>query len=200
MLALLLAVAVSSAQAPPQLFEPAVVRPGRQVQAVVLGPVFDRLFMCADHPEGPNTPGLGDAFGTDCVLVGGLETGIFRLFRTDGMTNEDWYTWRADVLAPFDGVVVRVAVNDETNLPGKMGDSLASSILIKRKDGVHVLYAHVTDIRVKAGERVRQGQVMGVAGNNGRSPAPHIHIGAFKGKQPLQIRWDQRLAGRMPGF
>ena len=200
MLALLMAVAVSSAGAPVQLFETAKVPPGREVRAVILGPVFDRLFMCADHPEGPNTPGLGDAFGTDCVVVGGLETGIFRLFRTDGATNEDWYTWRAPVLAPFDGVVVRVAVNDEVNRPGTMGDDLASSILVKRKDGVHVLYAHVMDIKVKAGDKVRQGQIMASAGNNGRSPAPHIHIGAFKGQQPLQIRWDQRLAGRMPGF
>ena len=200
MLALLMAAAVTSALAPPQLFEPAKVPPGRAVQAVILGPVFDRLFMCADHPEGPNTPGLGDAFGTDCVVVGGLDSGIFRLFRTDGAKNEDWYTWRADVLAPFDGVIVRVAVNEQTNTPGQMGDGAASSVLIRRKDGVHVLYAHVTDIRVTVGERVRQGQVMAIAGNNGRSPAPHIHVGAFKGSQPLQIRWDQRLEGRMPGF
>ena len=61
----------------------------------------------------------GDALGADCVIQSGLPqdgaSGFVRPFRTDGSTNEDWYGWNAQVLAPFDGVVVRLNVNAAAN-------------------------------------------------------------------------------------
>jgi len=173
---------------------------GQSVQAVVLYPLFDHPFLCRDHPEGDGG-GLGDAFGDDCMVMGGLDAGGYpRLFRTDGKTNADWYGWGAAVLAPFDGVVRQVRVNPEVNRPGVTGSSPASQIVFERNDGLIVAYAHIASPRVRAGDRVTAGQVVAVDGNNGASEAPHVHVGAFRGRVPFQIRWDQRAEGQLPAF
>jgi hypothetical protein len=37
--------------------------------------------------------------------------GMMRFYRTDGATNEDWYSWHVEVHAPFDGIVIEIGVN-----------------------------------------------------------------------------------------
>src|SRR5690554_1073658 len=78
-----------------------------EIEAVVLGPLFRQSFVCSEHHDG-QMPWAGDALGTDCMVTGGLNqaVGFMRLYRTDGLTNEDWYGWGAEVLAPADGEVV----------------------------------------------------------------------------------------------
>ena len=133
--------------------------------------------------------------------MGGLDQGGFpHLFRTDGRTNADWYGWGAAVLAPFDGVVRQVRINPVTNRPGVPGSSPASQIVFERADGLIVAYAHIADPRVGVGDSVKAGQVVAVDGNNGAAEAPHVHVGAFRGRVPFQIRWDQRAEGRLPAF
>ena len=170
------------------------------VEAVLLYPLFDHPFLCRDHPESDGG-GLGDAFGTDCMVMGGKDEGGFpRLFRTDGRTNVDWFGWGAAVLAPFDGVVRQVRVNPVVNQPGVPGSSPASQIVFQRADGLIVAYAHIADSRVKVGDSVKAGQVVAVDGNNGAAEAPHVHVGAFRARMPFQIRWDQRAEGKLPAF
>jgi len=62
---------------------------------------------------------------------------------------------------------------------------------------MNVLYAHIADVRVKEGDSVKAGQPIAKVGNNGFGRAPHIHIGAFKGEMPLQIRWDLRAMAKL---
>ena len=141
---------------------------------------------------------LGDALGTDCTVFDSLRGGqdpagwFAKAYRTDGKTNEDWYGWQQPVLAPFDGTVLEVHLNPVTNAPGDPNPKPASRIVFVRTDGTHVMYGHVNDVRVRKGERVRAGQPVARVGNNGYARAPHIHIGAWRGKTPLQIRFDLR--------
>ena len=182
----------SSAAEPPKA--------GQPIEAVVLYPLFERPFFCKDHAEG-DAIGLGDALGTDCMVMGGLENGGYpRLYRTDGSTNDDWFGWHAPVLAPFDGVVKMVRVNPVVNRPGVKGSSPAGQIVFQRADGLIVAYAHIIDARVKVGDRVLAGQVVAVDGNNGAAQAPHVHVGVFRNHTPYQIRWDQRAEGKLPAF
>ena len=60
-----------------------------------------------------------------------------------------------------------------------------------------VLYAHVADVTVAAGDRVSAGQPVARLGNNGISRLPHIHIDAYRGATALQVRWDLRAMGRV---
>jgi murein DD-endopeptidase MepM/ murein hydrolase activator NlpD len=56
----------------------------------------------------------------------------------------------------------------------------------------------VMEIRVRKGDRVTSGQVVAVDGNNGTAKMPHVHVGAYLGSTPLQIRWDLRAEGQVP--
>lgn len=175
---------------PSGLFEP--IAPGEKIETVTLRPIFDKYYLCGEHPAGSLTV-TGDALGTDCQIqdsTAGEGPAFARPYRTDGRTNADWYGWHANVLAPVDGTVAGVFVNAATNVPGELGQPPASMVLIERADGVTVLLAHIDGPEVKAGDRVRRGQKIGLVGNNGMSRNPHIHIGAYKGRTPLQIRWD----------
>lgn len=178
----------------PNLFGKAVVAPRAAIEAVVISPLFNRRFTCVDHPEGEVTE-LGDALGTDCLILGGFadkDSGYFRLFKSDGKHNPDWYGWHAPVLSPMNAEVVGIYRNPVTNTPGHLQPALPSFIVFKRSDDVIVVYAHVADIRVKIGDHVTAGQIVALDGNNGFARAPHIHVGAYRGVTPLQIRWDQR--------
>jgi len=165
---------------------------------ITIAPLFYKPFACAQHPNGQLSD-PGDALGSDCFVLGGLggPSGFMRLFKTDGVENEDWYGWHVEVHAPFDGVVTEVAINRVTNKPGTEGKPPPGYIKFQRTDGAVVVYVHLDDIRVRPGDRVSVGQVVAIDGNNGFARMPHVHVGAYLGKTPMQIRWDLAAEGRI---
>jgi murein DD-endopeptidase MepM/ murein hydrolase activator NlpD len=94
--------------------------------------------------------------------------------------NEDYYAWGREVLAPAAGVVTEVIEGVRDNLPGSMNpySAVGNAVLIEHAPGVVSVMAHLQQgtTRVKAGERVRQGQVVGLCGNSGNSSEPHLHF------------------------
>jgi len=182
---------------PPGLEE--IARQPEVIREVTLAPLFDQPFVCSEHPLGQMTT-VGDALGTDCMVVGGVTKagGFFQLFRGSGRNNKDWYGWHVGIHAPFDGTVTYVHVNPVTNRPGITGKSPAGMIVFRRDDGMMVVYAHVQDIRVKEGDQVKSGDVIAFGGNNGVARNPYIHVGAYQGLEPFQIRWDLAAMGAIP--
>ena len=49
-------------------------------------------------------------------------------------------------------------------------------ILIDHGGGISTLYGHCSRIRVKAGQKVQQGQIIGNVGSTGLSTGPHLHL------------------------
>ena len=168
------------------------------IGAVEIAPLFYQRFACTEHVNGELSD-LGDALGSDCLVLGGLgaPNGFFRFYKTDGATNEDWYGWHVELHAPFNGVVIEVATNRTTNTPGTPGQPPPGYIKFKRADGVVVVYAHLDSIGVHKGDHVRVGQVVALCGNNGTAKNPHVHVGAYIDKKPMQIRWDLAAEGRI---
>ena len=164
------------------------------MREVIIYPVFKHIFTTIEHPEGQYHY-IGDALGRDCMITK-FKDGWMRMYDGDGTRNEDWFTWGADVLAPFDGIVKSVFLNPITNTPGTLTPGRASSIVFEREDNVCVTYAHVMDVCVEEGALIKIGQVVAKAGNNGYSRHPHIHVGAWIDDSPLQIRFDLQAMGK----
>ncbi len=75
--------------------------------------------------------------------------------------------------APADGVVVFAGVYP-------MGRSLhwwrfGNLVIVRNGPGFVTLFGHCDEIRVRAGQRVKQGDVLATVGNTGWSTSPHLH-------------------------
>ena len=62
---------------------------------------------------------------------------------------------------------------------GRMG-GYGKVVKIKHSGGYVSLYAHQSRIRVKRGQHVKKGQIIGYVGSTGRSTGPHLHFGLTK--------------------
>ena len=62
-------------------------------------------------------------------------------------------------------------------------------IIIDHGNGNMTLYAHMSQLNVGAGRRVRQGQSIGLVGCTGMSTGPHLHFEVYSG----DIRIDPLL-------
>jgi hypothetical protein len=168
--------------------------PHEQIGQVLTHPLFAEPYVCSEHADG-ELPHLGDDLGQDCMIAAFDEAGTVsfpRLYRTDGSKNEDWFGWNRPVQSPCDCEVAATHVNPLTNQPGKPDPSRASSVILKAADGTMFVVAHLQALAVTKGDRVKAGDPVGHVGNNGYARAPHVHIGAWRGPEALQIRWDQR--------
>ncbi|RZK58588.1 MAG: DUF3887 domain-containing protein [Pedobacter sp.] len=101
-------------------------------------------------------------------------------YKTDGKTNEDYYAFAQPLLAPSDGEIVLAVDGIKDNIPGKLNPmfTTGNSVLIKTKNNEYILFAHFKQntISVKQGDRVKQGQQLGLCGNSGNSSEPHLHF------------------------
>jgi murein DD-endopeptidase MepM/ murein hydrolase activator NlpD len=71
------------------------------------------------------------------------------------------------VVAAADGVVLYASASH-----GPMG----KAIVLQHENALLTVYAHLSQILVKEGERVRQGESIGAVGSTGRSTGPHLHF------------------------
>lgn len=51
--------------------------------------------------------------------------------------------------------------------------------------GYTTLYAHMSEIKVRPGQKVSRGEVIGYVGNTGKSSGPHLHYEVHKNGQPV---------------
>jgi Peptidase family M23 len=109
-------------------------------------------------------------------------------FSGDALKNDSYYAYGQDVLAVADGTVIAARDGIPENVPRHDGfrpavplsmDTLAgNSITLAIADGQFAHYMHLQpgSLQVKAGDRVRRGQVLARIGNSGDSREPHLHF------------------------
>jgi len=101
-------------------------------------------------------------------------------YKTDGKSNEDYYAFGQDLSAPCDGEIVFAVDGVKDNIPGKMNTllTLGNSVMLKTPNDEYVLFAHFKrgTVKVKLGDKVKTGQILGQCGNSGNSSEPHLHF------------------------
>lgn len=70
------------------------------------------------------------------------------------------------------------AVNDGIVVMARNCFFSGNTVVVDHGNDVHTLYFHMTEFRVKQGDRVKKGQVLGTVGDTGRVTGPHLHFGA----------------------
>ncbi len=142
-------------------------------------------------------------FGFDLIKV----DKDMNLSSNSGKKNEMFSFYSEEVIAIADGVIVSTFDQLPDNpaagelLPEEdLGKIIAESGYLPVAAGNHIViehpgeeysfYAHLipNSLKVKVGEKVKQGQVIGSLGNSGNSSAPHLHFHLMEGPDPLTAR------------
>ncbi|MBM3418059.1 MAG: M23 family metallopeptidase [Bacteroidetes bacterium] len=101
-------------------------------------------------------------------------------YKTDGKTNGDYYAFGKELIAPCDGEIVLVVDGVKDNVPGVLNPVYVpgNTVIIKTKNNEFLFFAHFKQhsIVVKQGQRIKQGQLLGLCGNSGNSSEAHLHF------------------------
>jgi murein DD-endopeptidase len=137
------------------------------------------------------TPVIAQRFAIDYVKVDSSG----RTFSGDRLKNESYYAQGMEALAVADGRVVATKDSIPENIPGANSRAVpitletvgGNFVIVDIGNGRYAFYAHLQpgSLRVKVGDRVRQGQVMGLVGNSGNSTEPHLHFHLSDSPSPL---------------
>ncbi|MHA1198409.1 MAG: M23 family metallopeptidase [Candidatus Heimdallarchaeaceae archaeon] len=142
-------------------------------------------------------------FGFDLVKV----DKDMNLSTNSDKKNESFCFYGEEVLVIADGIVVDTLdiVPDnpaagELLADEEMGKLIAEHgylpaaagnyIVIEHPNNEFSFYAHLilNSLKVKKGDKVKQGQVIGLLGNSGNSTGPHLHFQLMDSKNPLTAR------------
>lgn len=118
-----------------------------------------------------------------------------RTFTGDRLDNKNYRCYGAEALAVAEATVVAVKDGIPENVPGPTSRAVpitletvgGNHVILDLGDGRYAFYAHLQPgkIYVKAGDKVRRGQVLGLVGNSGNSTEPHLHFHISNANSPL---------------
>lgn len=134
---------------------------------------------------------ISQRFAIDWVKLG--DDG--KTYHGDKLDNKNYYAFGSDALAVADGIVTEVKDGIPLNVPGLTSRAVpitletigGNHVILNIGNGNYAFYAHLQpgSIRVKVGDRVRRGQVLGLVGNTGNSTEPHLHFHISNASSPL---------------
>ncbi|CAM5775141.1 hypothetical protein LMIY3S_04874 [Labrys miyagiensis] len=115
------------------------------------------------------------------------------VFTGDGTRLESYAYYGAEIYAAADGTVVNLYDDSDEQVPsqparGITTENIGGNMLVTDiGNGAFAFYAHLQrgSLKVKLGDHVKAGQVIGLLGNTGNSTAPHLHFHVMDGPSPL---------------
>ena len=98
----------------------------------------------------------------------------------EGKKLDDYEVFGEQVIAPANGIIIQVIDGSIDVLPGERDRSVGvgNAIIIDHQNGEYSLLCHFkhNSIKVKVGDKVSQGDLLGLCGNTGNTSEPHIHF------------------------
>ncbi|WP_281435456.1 M23 family metallopeptidase [Sinorhizobium sp. BG8] len=116
-----------------------------------------------------------------------------RIFTGDISKLESYAYYGTPIHAAADGVVVNLYDATDEQVPGADAKGIntenvgGNMLVVDIGNGTYAFYAHMQrgSLKVKLGDRVKTGDVIGLLGNTGNSTAPHLHFHVMDGPSPL---------------
>ncbi len=99
-------------------------------------------------------------------------------YRSDPFTGKKVFHKGVDIPSPDGSPIYALAAGVVNYAGSKKG--LGNMVEIDHGNGYTTLYAHISKLAVKTGDRVDQEQVIAHIGSTGRSTGPHLHLEMFK--------------------
>ena len=160
---------------------------------VIHSPLLGKNWLAANGPSNTSShrramlpfngqPHIGQRYAIDWIQLGDDGKG----FTGDEHDNKSYHAWDQEIHAVADGKIVEVKDGIPENVPnsGKLAvqitnDTLPGNHIIQElSEGHYAAYAHLRPgtIKVKVGDTVHAGDVLGHLGNTGNSSEPHLHF------------------------
>lgn len=79
-----------------------------------------------------------------------------------------------DIACP-PGRLVRAAQSGKVTFSGPNG-AMGRTVILQHEEGYETVYGHNSELLVRVGQRVQQGQAIARSGNTGLSTGPHLHF------------------------
>jgi hypothetical protein len=174
-----------------------VERPAPIVSPPLRGPGWVVINGCCDESTSHRRSLLaidgalheGERYAIDFVQM----TPAGRITEGSNQVLGDYPFYGAEVLSATAGKVVGVVDRlpdgpiDFELPPIEAGDAGGNHVVVAMGGDRYAFYAHLRpgSVRVKVGQRVRPGDVLGLLGNSGNSNAPHLHFQLMDGPSPL---------------
>ena len=87
--------------------------------------------------------------------------------------------WGMDFTAPT-GTPIYATGDGKVSKYKKSRSGYGNHIIIDHGYGYQTLYAHMSKVDVRRGQKVKRGDIIGYVGSTGRSTAPHLHYEVIK--------------------
>lgn len=109
-----------------------------------------------------------------------INDNLNKVYSNSGDFIADYYCFNLPVVATLAGNVVNVIDNIQDNNVGEVNlkNNFGNTIVIDHGSGLFSAVSHLKykSAKVKTGDYVDKGQIIGACGNSGRSPYPHLHF------------------------
>jgi murein DD-endopeptidase MepM/ murein hydrolase activator NlpD len=134
---------------------------------------------------------IGQRFAIDWVKVNPQG----RTFDGDAKQNAAYLAHGQEAIAVADGTIAAIKDGIPENVPGITSravpitmDTIGGNfVVLDLGEGRYAFYAHLQpgSLRVKTGDKVNRGRVLGLVGNSGNSTEPHLHFHVSDGLESL---------------
>jgi hypothetical protein len=165
-------------------------RPPVVISAPLSGAGWVNVNGCCNDPTSPHRETLlasdGDWATPELFAIDWVREVGGRIYNGDGSQNTDWVGFGEPIHAVADGTAV-VAVDGKPDIPPMTKnpglrtpeDYAGNNVVIAIGHGRYAVFDHLVrgSVRVRRGQRVRAGQVIGKLGNSGNTDGPHLHFG-----------------------
>jgi len=165
-------------------------RPPTVISAPLSGAGWVNVNGCCNDPTSPHRETLlasdGDWVTPELFAIDWIRQVDGRFYSGDGTRNTDWVGFGEPIHAVADGTVVLTRdglpdIPPMTKNPGLRTpeDYAGNNVIVAIGHGRYAVFDHLVrgSVRVRRGQRVRAGQVVGKLGNSGNTDGPHLHFG-----------------------